>query len=304
MGYEWEGEVVLQAEEAFALIEAQFPQLKPSSIRLLGAAWFNGVFLVDEKWVFKFPRNAQAAKYLERELLLLPKISSKLPLPVPVPRWKGAPTADFPWKFMGYEQLPGITAREADLNEEESGAFAEPLGHFLAKLHAIPLTELDPTYSSPSKELVFAIDRKPLEQLIEQHLQELGRLGLITNQKQLREVVEIAFHLRFPPKIALIHNDFHMGHLLVNSRRQLSGVIDWANAQFDDTAIDLSIAHIFLPKQAHAKFREAYGPISDERWAFAKFAAVYVSLLTCLSAHQSKDAPLLKECIRALKDIP
>jgi len=304
MGYEWEGEVVLQAEEAFALIEAQFPKLKPSSIQLLEVGWFNCAFLIDEKWVFKFPKNAQAAKFLERELLLLPIISSKLPLPVPVPQWEGAPAADFPWKFIGYEQLPGITARKADLSEEERGATAEPLGHFLAKLHAIPLTEVDPTYSSPPKELTFAIDRKPLELVIEQHLQELGRLGLITNQKQLREVVEIAFHLRFFPKIALIHNDFHMGHLLVNSRRQLSGVIDWANAQFDETANDLSIAHILLPKHAHATFREAYGPISEERWAFAKFSAVYVSLLTCLCAHQSKDALLLKESIRALKDIP
>ena len=205
---------------------------------------------------------------------------------------------------MGYEQLSGITACKADLSDEERGTFAAPLGHFLTKLHAIPLTEFDPAYSPHAKELIFAIDRKPLEPVIELHMQELGRLGLITNQKQLREVIEIAFHLRFSPKIALVHADLYACHLLVNSKRQLSGVIDWTDAHFGDTANDLSLAHVFLPKQAHAAFREAYGPISEERWAFAKFSAVYVSLLTCLCAHQSKDALLLKESIRALKDIP
>src|SRR4051794_29331785 len=53
----WTAENAITDDLARTLIEAQFPQLAPVSIRLLGAGWDNSALLINEEFVFRFPRR-------------------------------------------------------------------------------------------------------------------------------------------------------------------------------------------------------------------------------------------------------
>src|SRR5690242_6432490 len=104
---QWTAEV--QVDEALAgrLLAAQFPPLPQRSLALLGEGWDYAAFLVDEEWVFRFPRRAVVVPGTEREIATLPLLAPSLPVAVPTPEQVGRPSDDFPWPFYGARFLPG-----------------------------------------------------------------------------------------------------------------------------------------------------------------------------------------------------
>ena len=62
-----------------------------------------------------------------------------------------------------------------------------------------------------------------------------------------------------------------------------------------DVALDLSIAHTFLPLSAHDDFRRAYGPIEDATWRLARFRGLSYGLILSIYAHQTDDNDLKRE---------
>lgn len=82
---EWSAEIVVDERLARRLLDAQFPELEHPTLRLLGEGWDNTAWLVDDQWVFRFPRRAIALPGFERELAVLPALAPQLPLPVPTP---------------------------------------------------------------------------------------------------------------------------------------------------------------------------------------------------------------------------
>ncbi len=87
----WAPEYDVSADEARALIAAQFPHVSPCVIERFGAGMDNIAFLVDRKYVFRFPRRSIIVPLLETETAVLPLIAPHVPIPVPVPRFKGVP---------------------------------------------------------------------------------------------------------------------------------------------------------------------------------------------------------------------
>ena len=81
----WDAEHALDATAARVLLSGQFPDLALASVQPLGIGFDNTVYLVDDVWVFRFPRREVAVPLMERELAVLPGLAPRLPLPVPVP---------------------------------------------------------------------------------------------------------------------------------------------------------------------------------------------------------------------------
>lgn len=133
---EWTAEVTVGEELARRLIGEQFPDLAARSARLLAEGWDNTVWLVDETWVFRFPRREIAVPLVERELAVLPHLESTLPLAIPAPLFSGQPTDAYPWPFLGSRYLPGSELGSAELNEDAEVALAGTLGHCLSVLYS------------------------------------------------------------------------------------------------------------------------------------------------------------------------
>src|SRR5581483_10291103 len=81
----WMAEQVVSLELARALVERQFPQLKPAVVEPLGIGWDNTAYRIKGDYVFRFPRRQIAVDLIVAESRLLPWVAPQLPVSIPVP---------------------------------------------------------------------------------------------------------------------------------------------------------------------------------------------------------------------------
>lgn len=298
MAEAWTAKVEVAAALAQRLIAAQFPELAPVQVELLGAGWDNTAYRVNHTLVFRFPRRPIAVPLLETERRLLPLLTPRLPLPIPVPTFAGQPGAGYPWPFQGYALLPGRTACAADLSEADRHAAAAPLGRFLAALHAVPaaLAQEHGAGLDTLGRLAVAQQVPRLEPLLEQ----LIARRLVEDPSAVRALLHAAPLDVVPRRDTLVHGDLYIRQLLVDADNRLAGVIDWGDLHLGDPGVDLAAAHMILPPSAHAAFRQAYGPIAECTWRLARFRALWHTAHTLRYAAETHDAALLREEQRAL----
>jgi aminoglycoside phosphotransferase (APT) family kinase protein len=120
----------------------QFPELEIKTLRLLADGWDRAAWLVNEEWVFGFPRRAAAVPGIEREMRFLPGLASLLPLPIPVPAFLGQPTDEFPWPFFGSAFLRGREACDVALDNAGRTDAGLELAAFLRRLHSVEVAEV------------------------------------------------------------------------------------------------------------------------------------------------------------------
>ena len=228
----------LTAEIVRRVVREQFPELAVAMVAPLGDGWENDTYLVDDHVVFQFPRQA-GSDYFEWEERVHTLVSSVIGDMAAVPRitrW-GQPSALFPYRFAGYERIPGVVANDPSvrLNPE----LADDIGRVLARLHAI-------TAEAATAANVYAVAPVDRANLVS---------GLALVRGWVNDVPEIRQHVpdpckwldraprapgayRGPPRF--IHDDFQMEHVLVSlTTNRLSGIIDWGGG-FGDPMRDFS----------------------------------------------------------------
>jgi aminoglycoside phosphotransferase (APT) family kinase protein len=280
MGGQWEADIQLTEGQAALLIERQFPGLAPAEMEPLGVGWDNIAFLVNRRWVFRFPRRQVAANLLEREARILPLLAPHLPLRIPVPEYVGAATRGYPYVFAGYPVLGGETACRRALTEGETADLAPALGDFQRALHHIPIGAATLEWA-PGDEIARADVGRRAPQVKERLLANPAGLEL----GEVRALCELVDELATTPMgtagACWVHGDLYARHLMLDDANQLVGVIDWGDVHVGDPAIDLSIAFSFLPPTARQRFRQVYGEIDEATWNRARFRAIhYGALLT------------------------
>jgi aminoglycoside phosphotransferase (APT) family kinase protein len=290
----WTAERVVDASLARDLIELQFPELAPVSVKLLGLGFDNTAYLVGGQWVFRLPRRELAVALIEQEVRLLPALAPAPPLPVPVPECLGHPEERFPWPFVGYRLLSGRTACGLCLDEAQRGAMARPLGRFLIALHAFPVRQAEAL--GARGDVLAKMDVRVRTPVTQAGLAELRGLGLVQADelRRLERVLAEAPVDAVRPPATVVHGDLYVRHLLVDDEGHLTGVIDWGNVHIGDRAVDLSVAYGFLPPAA----REVLGREYDEdevTWRLARFRALCHATSVVRYAHRVGDADLLRE---------
>lgn len=295
----WSAECVVSHALARSLVETQFPALAPVSVGLLGAGWDNTAFLVNDAYVFRFPRRQFVVPLLEAETRLLPALAPRLPLPIPSPTFVGQPTDTFPWSFAGYAMIPGRTACAAALDECQRLAVAAPLARFLAALHAIPASEAARLGAGP--DTIARLDLAKRIPKAHDYLDQCAHRGLIQDTRPFTAILDTAPATYIPRADTLVHGDLYFRHLLVDPDQQLAGVIDWGDVHLGDTALDLAIAHTFLPPTAHEAFCQAYGPINNTVWQVARLRGLWHTLIVLAYGDDIGDADLVRESHLALR---
>src|SRR3954470_2197755 len=229
----WTAEVKVDAPLARGLVAEQFSQVELAGLELLGEGWDNTVWLVDERWVFRFPRREVAIPGFERELAALPALAPRVPLPIPDLVFAGRPADGFPWPFFGAPYLPG--REPLGLDDPTRAALARPLGRFLRALHAAPVV---------GGLLEDAMGRADMAVRVPKTLDQLGPVeaaGLWRVPESVHRLLEAARSLPKPDPVSVVHGDLHFRHLLVDDHGALSGVIDWGDVFRGDPAIDLTL---------------------------------------------------------------
>ena len=297
---EWSAEVTVERDLAYRLIAGQFDGLELGELSLLGAGWDNTVWLVDRRWVFRFPRREVVIAGIEREMALLPRLASLLPLPIPVPVFFGRPADGYPWPFFGAALIPGTETADAACSEADRGRLARPLASFLRALHdGDTAAAVDPNGELPNDPMGRG-DMKLRVRLTAERLAEVERLGLWRAPASVGVVLDAARGLGVPEPSALVHGDLHLRHLLVDDARGAAGVIDWIDICRGDPGIDLPLFWCLLPAPARAEFLDVYGTVTDAQLLRARVLAIFLSATLAVYAYHEGITNLQHEAIAAL----
>jgi aminoglycoside phosphotransferase (APT) family kinase protein len=289
---EWAAEVTVDEELARRLIRAQFPELELRSVRLLGEGWDTTVWLVDDDWVFRFPRREMVIPGLLNEIAELPRLASRLPLPIPVPTHVGEPSAEYRWPFYG---APFLRGREPlALGDDERGGLGRPLGEFLGALHRTRLSEDLPFDPVRRGDMTIRVPRTV------ERLAELDRLGLWHAQREAQEVLDAASALGPPEPAALVHGDLHLRHLLVDDGGRAAAVIDWVDLSYNSPGVDFVLYWSLLTERGRAEFVEAYGEIDEGELLRGRLLALFLCGTLAVYGHHEGVPELRLEALAGL----
>jgi aminoglycoside phosphotransferase (APT) family kinase protein len=280
---EWSAEVTVDAELATRLIREQFSDVALRSISLLGEGWDNTVWLVDDEWVFRFPRRANVLSGIENELRVLPRIAPLLPLPIPVPELVGEPSSAFPWPFYGCQLLPGRELADAELDDASLTRLARPLAEFLRTLHALQVDVDLPVDPVARAEMTRRVPRA------RQYLAEVESLGLWRRPPAVDALLEEAEALPPPHATAICHGDLHLRHLLVDDDGAPTGVIDWIDLSRNDPCVDLVLYWSALPPEGRNGFLQTYRAVTDEQLLRGRVLALFLcGVLAVYGEHERR----------------
>jgi len=297
----WKADWIVTAGLAESLIETFFPSLKPASIRQFAAGWDNTVFLVNDSFIFRFPRRRIAVCLMETEVRLLPWLASQLPLPIPNPCYVGASSSDYPCVFAGYRQISGQTITAANVSDDERRGMARRLARFLAALHAISPDEARMRGAGPDPiSRLYATRHKPTAT---DRLDSVPESMIPRSLKaRLRYLLDALPTIKEPSSGTLVHGDLHGSQLLVSEdAHELAGVIDWGDVHLGDPASDFAVVHSMLPRDCHRDFLEVYGPVEPISWAAAKARAIWHTIAVVIQAVDVGDAATIREAQSCFK---
>jgi aminoglycoside phosphotransferase (APT) family kinase protein len=240
---------------------SSIPQLAGASIRYLHEGWDSRAFLIDDAWVFRFPKRRPMHERLAVEIALLPRLAPLLPVSIPRFEHIGAPGPAYPYRFVGYRILPGAIGSRLDPTPLDLPALGAQIGRALAALHAFPVEE---ALRLGARTDTFNNDLPGRASEARGRLTEIApHLSAAQHDRAAAALVPPA-----PPQDppCLIHNDLASEHLLIDlgpgpgptPPGTLLGIIDWGDMAIGDPAIDFSAAyHIGGAAALHAALQTA-----------------------------------------------
>jgi len=204
---------------------------------------FNDILIINQAWVFRFPRYRDGVARLIAESKLLEALPGRLPLGVPQPVYINFDPPVPGLAFMGYRLLPGLPLTPKWLAEVRDefvrDDLARQLAGFLRALHNLPLSELP----SPLPGGGIAEQRSSWETMYAD-----VRLKLFPDMRpDARKQVSAHFETflddpalqQFSP--CLRHGDFGGDNIIWDPRRgAVTAVVDFSFCAPGDPAYDLA----------------------------------------------------------------
>ncbi|WP_199615030.1 phosphotransferase [Paenibacillus alkalitolerans] len=293
----WDADWEISEELAQRLIGSQFPQLSSKRIKRLGYGWDNTVFLVEEQYVFRFPRRKVAVDSLRMEGKILPKLKNYISIPYSIPLFFGEGKSDYPAPFLGYPYLSGKFP--IGLTDEQHALSATTLAQFIRKLHEFPL--------QVAQENGLQHDHRNLTDIALRKARMLEFLSDLSIYITEEEHDAITYYLeqlkteRVTERNVFLHGDLHFKNMLVDEDGKISGIIDWGDMSIGHPACDLNVVYSFLPPHARSDFFREYGEADEETKVLARLIAVFIPMLILMQAIDDKDERVANEARANIK---
>jgi len=215
-----------------------FPQIKVTNIQRNDKGWDTCVFLINNEFIFRFPRYPDAARRLDLEWRLLPELHKVIDTPIPQFKFVSYDCPEFTQLFIGYRMIKGVPLTPLLLRQLHSEALTQKLAtqiaEFLSSLHSFPVEkalELG-VLRNQKKEGIFAfykeIQRKmfPILKRLEQEWTQNLFESFLANKQ----------FFQYTP--VLLHGDFSSDHILFDKDQGRIGIIDFGDASIGDPASD------------------------------------------------------------------
>lgn len=198
---------------------------------------FQVAFATDQdgqKWVLRIPRRTNLGPQIEKEHTIL-KLAQKY-LSIGVPDWKIATPELVAYPLLEDPPVLTFDAKTYAVTwhmEQENHQLVETLAPALVQLHQIPVSEAS-ALGLPVKSAAQA--RADLHTEIAQVKEGLG----LPEALERRWLTWLDNDALWPGFSTFIHGDLYAGHILASKQGQVSGMIDWSEAQVGDPSIDFA----------------------------------------------------------------
>lgn len=277
------------------LIATQFPEYANLPIKAVEPnGWDNRTFRLGKELSIRLPSAERYAVKVPIEHKWLPKIASKLSIPIPKPIAIGKPNKNYPWNWSIYGWIEGQSANVLSLDDKTLEKLGCQLADFLNELQAI-----DSSNGPPSGEHNFFRGASPIVYDAETR-SAIDTLEGYIDAVKATSVWELAISSKWNAKPVWIHGDFSAGNILVKNN-QLAGVIDFGGMAVGDPSCDLVIAWTLLKGLSRDRFRSILR-LDEDTWNRAKGWALWKALIT-LEAIEDKTSSKAHEQLLIIENI-
>lgn len=211
-----------------------YPDFEFSTISKIGEGMDSVAFLVNDSYIFRFPKNADVRENLAKEIVALPILQTKLDIQIPHFEYIGRETS-----FVGYQKIEGqFLTKELfySFSKSKQNDIQKSLADFLQTIHqqdikefvkcGVEIQDLKANYEwdfENIKKFVFPLISKRNEDFID---------------KQFRNYLKNDENFSFQP--VLLHNDLSPDHILFDKEnKKLVGIIDFGDIGIGDADYDL-----------------------------------------------------------------
>lgn len=267
-------------------IEQEF-EIKVKKYKYFKWAFGNDVFLINDLYIFRFPRTEGLKKHFKYEIDLLEYLKNKVSIPIP--------NYTFISKnldFGGYEGIPWSTLTPSafkKLSKVKKERIVKDLVTFLNVLHSREIKTFK-KFDPISREYFI-----PIEQRIEKELKEKLFPKLTKGEVQLiegfyKESKELLTNI---PNFTPIHGDFYVYNIVWDNSTSKVGVIDFDDAMIADPARDFEVFCDFGENYIQMAYDMYTGP-KDPQFLnraenYYKMHGIYTLLSSLLGAMISYD---------------
>ena len=262
----------ITVEVVRCLVAEQFPawaDLAVTKVDLDG--WDNATFRLGETMSVRLPSHEAYVPQIEKEHRWLPVLAPQLPLPIPQPLAKGAPSAVFPRPWSVYGWHPGSPANVSRIRDLET--FAGELAGFLVALYAVD------TAGGPAAGAHSFARGGPVSVSDDAVREAVEASAAVVDADAVTATWEAALDAETVPAPSVwVHGDVTGANLLVDDAGALHAVIDFGCSAVGDPACDLTIAWTMFSGASRELFRAAI-EVDEATWARARGWALWKAIL-------------------------
>jgi len=294
----WHNDHPLDPAKVARILADDLDGFADSRVAALGEGWDFATYLVDDDWVFRFPKRRQAARQLEREHKLLDALAESLerqPIAIPRYRFHVRDSRLAPLPYVGYAMLRGAPLLECDAQSIDCADIGSQLGGFLKRLHA----------AAPSRQPRVFRDHFPAN-LIE------FRRELHESAAALPAAIASAcatLLARSPPldegPPQFQHGDLGAEHILIDpAHGRITAIIDWGDAGWGNSVADFIGLWAWGGDRAvHAALPPWGRTLSDDDWVRLRMWGTAYAIGSAYYGYKDRRDPLHATALRWLARI-
>lgn len=217
-------------------IRSKYPSLEILKFEAIEHGQNNVIIVINDNFVFRFPRNDLNRRVLNREYQVLSKIGGQLPLNVPEFQFFSI-EENLETSFVGYKFIQGEILSKEVFQRKNHRIIGRQLSDFLVKLHSRDILN---QVSNDLETLDGYAVWKDMFQRIEGKLYPYMREDLKGSvrddfQNILRELKQTDCDKR------VVHGDFGPTNILIDSKSsRVNGIIDFGAIHIGDPAEDIA----------------------------------------------------------------
>lgn len=217
-------------------IKNTYPELREKEFAVSDYGWANYILIVDNRLIFRFPRDEESKRQLVLEQKFLPELNCNLY--GLIPNFIYSSKKDDEFTYVGYELIPGkplVTEEFTKLEENEVEKLAENLAEVLTSIHTF---NFERHFKAPvSSEEIKEHWRSFLTEIEEYVFPLLTQNEKVWTNNLFNRFLSEEENFAFTP--SLIHGDLGTDHIIYNfEEKRFSGIIDFGDIQIGDPAYD------------------------------------------------------------------